>query len=228
MFVTICDGYTLMKTSPSISFQSTLQQQLTQRTKYTCSNSRKGSTSCIIRTNNSLLNVSPSEVWDSYNAALVTDPLLVKSVTAGIILGAADFAGQAFENANSKNDDNSETKPVDYGRAARFALFGFVLQAPWNHYYYLLLDNQIPPTPTEPFSTTNIIKVLIDQFIQAPIFTVLIFVFLGLLEGKAIQSIQQQLENDYKDTIVANCTYKPKTKDISMEKRFTLLHLQYL
>mmetsp|Transcript_13870 Transcript_13870/g.28643 ORF Transcript_13870/g.28643 Transcript_13870/m.28643 type:complete len:145 (-) Transcript_13870:134-568(-) len=74
---------------------------------------------------------------------------------------------------------------------------------PWNHFYYTLLDGAIPPT-VEPFTSTNLEKVVIDQFVQAPIFTVLIFVFLGLLEGKQMESIQKQLENDYQDTIVAN------------------------
>ena len=83
------------------------------------------------------------------------------------------------------------------------ATFLLLTISPWNHFYYLALDSQIPPTP-EPFTPTNGIKVFIDQGIQAPIFTVLIFVFLGLLEGKTTESIQSQLKNDYKETILAN------------------------
>lgn len=145
----------------------------------------------------------PTELWDGYNAALVANPLLVKSVTAGVILGAADFAGQALEKVRS----GDEEREVDFARAARFAFFGLVLQAPWNHFYYLLLDGQIPPTE-EPFSQTNVVKVLIDQFIQAPVFTVLIFAFLGALEGKGLEDIKKQLEKDYPDTIVANCKWE--------------------
>jgi len=36
---------------------------------------------------NSLQAVDPTQAWEAYNAALATDPLLVKSVTAGVILG---------------------------------------------------------------------------------------------------------------------------------------------
>jgi hypothetical protein len=149
---------------------------------------------------------SVTEAWDAYNRALETDPLIVKSVTASVILGLGDFAGQALENVRraSSDDTADDAISVDWARAGRFAIFGLVLQAPWNHYYYLLLDGQIPPTP-EPFSSTNIAKVCIDQFIQAPIFTVLIFAFLGLLEGKGLSDIQKQLQNDYPETIVANC-----------------------
>jgi hypothetical protein len=167
-----------------------------------CNNLHSSSSSSS--SSSSLLRLSPIEIWDEYNMALNTDPLLVKSITAGVLLGAADLTGQLFENSTNEKSN----KEIDIIRTIRFAIFGLVLQAPWNHYYYLVLDGQIPPTPDEPFSMTNIIKVCIDQFIQAPIFTVLIFVFLGLCEGKALSSIKQQLDTDYKETIIANCKYQ--------------------
>ena len=136
--------------------------------------------------------------WASYNVALEQDPLLTKSVTAGVILGAADLAGQVLEN-NLKDED----KDIDIARFVRFAFFGFILQAPWNHFYYQLLDGALPPTQ-DPLTATTGIKVAIDQFIQAPIFTVLIFYFLGLLEGKSTDDVKNQLDRDYKDTMVAN------------------------
>lgn len=146
---------------------------------------------------------SVSNAWSAYNIALEEDPLVTKSITAGVILGAADFVGQAFERNQESAIDDVEEKGVDLARVARFAFFGFILQAPWNHFYYLLLDGALPPTE-DPFTATTGIKVVIDQFVQAPIFTVLIFIFLGVLEGKTYASIQEQLERDYKDTMVAN------------------------
>lgn len=142
---------------------------------------------------------SVAGAWAAYNQALESDPLLTKSVTAGVILGAADLTGQAIESATKEDSDGS----VDFARAARFGFFGLVLQAPWNHFYYQLLDGVLPPT-VEPFTATTGIKVVIDQFVQAPIFTVLIFCFLGLLEGKSTDAIKTQLEEDYKDTMFAN------------------------
>jgi peroxisomal membrane protein 2 len=141
-----------------------------------------------------------TEAWTAYNNALVQDPLITKSVTASVILGAADLTGQILENSKKSDDDDT---PIDPARVARFALFGLILQAPWNHYYYLYLDGVLPPTE-DPFTATTGIKVIIDQFVQAPIFTVIIFVFLGLLEGKSIDDIKSQLDADYKDTMLAN------------------------
>ena len=70
------------------------------------------------------MNGGVAELWDGYNAALETSPLLVKSLTTGVILGAADFAGQALEKVRNGDDE----KEVDFVRAARFAIFGLVLQ----------------------------------------------------------------------------------------------------
>ena len=151
------------------------------------------------------LALSPGEAWDAYNTALEANPLIVKSITASIILGSADFTGQIIEKIQDDETPSDDAAPgTDWARAARFAIFGLVLQAPWNHFYYNVLDGAIPPTP-EPFTPTNFVKIFIDQFIQAPIFTVLIFVFLGALEGKSVANIQSQLKSDYKETILANC-----------------------
>jgi len=144
--------------------------------------------------------LDPSSVWDSYIAALESSPLLTKSVTACIILGAADYTGQLIE---QKLQSSSEETSIDLARFLRFAVFGLVLQAPWNHFYYQILDGALPPTE-DPFTTTTAVKVVIDQFVQAPVFTLLIFYFLGLFEGKSAQMINDQLKADYKDTMLAN------------------------
>ena len=143
--------------------------------------------------------------WSSYNDALEANPLFVKSVTASVILGAADFTGQFVEKATKGEEAGSDdsNEGVDIARVARFAFFGLVLQAPRNHFYYQFLDGALPPTE-DPFTTTTGIKVVIDQFVQAPIFTVLIFAFLGALEGKSLDAIKNQLDDDYVDTMFAN------------------------
>lgn len=146
------------------------------------------------------LAVDPAQAWEAYNEALNTNPLVVKSVTAGVILGAADLAGQALQDSQRSEEDKTD---IDIARTVRFAFFGLVLQAPWNHFYYQVLDGAIPPT-ADPWTPTTAVKTVIDQFVQAPIFTVLIFAFLGFLEGKNAESIKQQLEDDYADTMVAN------------------------
>merc|ERR1711920_663051 len=85
--------------------------------------------------------------WDYYSEALATQPLLTKSLTACVLVSGADCAAQAIEG-----------KGIELARVLRFGIFGLVLQAPWNHFYYLLLDGAIPPT-SDPLSPTNLAKV---------------------------------------------------------------------
>jgi hypothetical protein len=78
----------------------------------------------------SALNVAATETlqdaWTAYNNALEVQPLLVKSVSAGIILGAADLSGQAIEDIKG---GRSVGQDIDLARTVRFAFFGLVLQA---------------------------------------------------------------------------------------------------
>jgi len=144
-----------------------------------------------------------SFLWDQYLGLLESSPLITKSVTAGIILPAADFSAQLIEKGKQTSGKDAQLPSIDVFRVARFAVFGFFLQAPWNHFYYQLLDSLIPPSQ-QAFSSTTAIKVGIDQFLQAPVFTVIIFAFLGALEGKSWEEIQKKLKADYAPTMVAN------------------------
>ena len=83
-----------------------------------------------------------------------------RSITVGTILGAADLSGQALEKQLSKNNDDNitpEETGIDWARALRFAIFGLVLQAPWNHFYYLILDGALPTTTPERHSLQQLV-----------------------------------------------------------------------
>ena len=82
--------------------------------------------------------------------ALVTTPLVTKALTAGVIIGAGDAAAQQLER-------RSTGEPFDVARYGRWAAFGLLLQGPWNHAFYQLLDGAFPPTP-DPFTLTTLEK----------------------------------------------------------------------
>ena len=113
------------------------------------------------------------ELWNDYLQLLDSAPLPTKAVTAGLIIGAGDLSAQVIESVLQKKDEaaDAETTGIDLARVGRWAAFGFFLQAPWNHFFYQVLDGVLPPTE-DPFTQTTAIKVCIDQFGQAPIFTV--------------------------------------------------------
>ena len=139
---------------------------------------------------------APTELWTDYLGLLESAPLTTKAITAGIIIGAGDSTAQLLEKRGT-----SEEFEID--RALRWAFFGLVLQGPWNHAFYLLLDAALPPTP-DPFTMTTLEKVGIDQFIQAPIFTMIILIFFAIVEGKGIGFAQNQIKNDLGGILVKN------------------------
>ena len=136
--------------------------------------------------------------WSAYNAALV-DPstaLLTKSVTAGVIIGAGDAAAQLVEGSKTG-------AAFDGVRYLRWAIFGLVLQGPWNHAWYLTLDGLLPPTE-DPFSLITLEKVGLDQFFQAPIFTMVILCFFALVEGKGLAFAKNQIQEELGAILIKN------------------------
>ncbi|KAG5176600.1 hypothetical protein JKP88DRAFT_159084 [Tribonema minus] len=142
--------------------------------------------------------VDPASLWADYQGALEAAPLLTKSITAAVLFSGADLCAQQLERSKAE-----EPKDLEFARSARFFALGLFAQAPWNHYFYMYLDKALPPTE-EVFTSTTAIKLALDQGVQAPIFTVIIFAFLGLLEGKSLAEVKQKLNESYGSTMIAN------------------------
>jgi peroxisomal membrane protein 2 len=142
------------------------------------------------------------QLWADYNVALEMHPLLIKSITAGIVMGAADATGQCVERI--KKEGFQSRIRLDWLRCARFTIFGTFILAPWTHYYFRWLDRKLPPTETA-FSLNNCLKVIFDQFIQSPIFTAVIIGSLSAMEGNKWDKIRQTLQEDLKPTFFASC-----------------------
>jgi hypothetical protein len=142
---------------------------------------------------------SCSKLWNGYVDALDKFPIVVKSVTAFLILATADATGQLVEVLRGTADSNS----LDVLRMMRFGLLG-LCGTPFFHFYFMWLDNVLPPTP-EPWTRRTFVKLFIDQGLQAPCTTLAIFVFVGLLEGKTFSELGLQLKQDYLSTLIANC-----------------------
>jgi hypothetical protein len=147
------------------------------------------------------MSLGVKQIWDDYNVALAYHPLLVKCCTAAVIMGSADLTGQLIERLRGRIDSKSD---VDWKRSARYAVFGCVVFAPWTHYYFLWLDHELPPTEN-PFSVSNIVKVLFDQFVRSPIFTVVLIACLSAMEGKGYKIVVQELKDTYYSTLRAGC-----------------------
>jgi hypothetical protein len=71
------------------------------------------------------------------------------------------------------------------------------------HYYYVALDRYLPPTKY-PWTTTTLLKLIIDQAIYAPTFLFLVIVYLGIFEGSSFSFIEKQLKEEYMITLISN------------------------
>lgn len=138
--------------------------------------------------------------WNNYVDIVERRPLLTKSITATIILGGADLCAQGLEHVRGTSDNTG----VDWPRAARFAAFG-LFGAPWSHFYFHWLDTCIPPS-NQPCSSTILLKVFIDQFIQAPILLAVMISMLSLMKGEGIEGVKTDMRDSFVDALIANCT----------------------
>lgn len=91
-------------------------------------------------------------LWFAYYSALEQWPLVVKSITAFLLMMLADFFAQMVELMRGIPRESC----VDLLRMSRFGVFG-LLGAPWTHYYYDWLDRTMPPTQ-HPWTCTTACK----------------------------------------------------------------------
>ena len=141
------------------------------------------------------MEAGPAELWSGYLAALEADPLPVKMATAACVIGAGDATAQLIENERKKLPDAA--------RVARWAFFGLVLQAPWNHVWQNVLEGALPATAS-PWTAVTLEKVALDQGLQAPAFTALVFFFFAALEGGGFGGGVAACERDLAPTILKN------------------------
>lgn len=103
-------------------------------------------------------------LWKAYYNGIQERPLLVKSLTAFVLLGMADIIAQTIEIIREIHHAESGDSPysLNWFRVARFGFFGLA-GAPWTHYYYAWLDRVLPPTQ-QPWTWTTFSKCSIHCF----------------------------------------------------------------
>lgn len=146
-----------------------------------------------------------STSWENYVSAVEKYPIRTKCITALIIFVSADAFAQVVECIISFNnsDNDNDIFGIDWIRAMRFGALG-LFGAPWSHFYFYWLDHYLPPSE-EPFTTRTAVKVVIDQFIQAPILLAIMIFSLGLMKGQGFGGAKQDLSNTFMESLIANC-----------------------
>ena len=119
-------------------------------------------------------------------------PPLTKALTSltGFTLG--DLLAQNFI--------EDSDKPYDLMRTVRLGSFGFLLHGTTGHYFYGFLDSKLPGTKPQTVAT----KVLIDQTIWNPIFGLMFFGYLNVMEGKSFEDYTNKIKADLKTAVMGS------------------------
>lgn len=133
-----------------------------------------------------------SGLWARYNAMLEAQPLLTKALTSLTGFTIGDILAQNFV--------NQDGKPYDPMRTIRLGSFGFLVHGTTGHYFYGFLDSKLPGTKPQTVAT----KVFIDQTIWNPIFGLMFFGYLNLVEGKSFQDYKNKIKADLKTAVMGS------------------------
>lgn len=131
-------------------------------------------------------------LWARYNALLEAQPLLTKALTSLTGFTAGDILAQSFIEPGDK--------PYDVMRTIRLGSFGFLLHGTTGHYFYGMLDSKLPGTAPLTVAT----KVAIDQTIWNPIFGLMFFGYLNVMEGKSFDTYVNKIKADLKTAVMGS------------------------
>jgi hypothetical protein len=152
---------------------------------------QRGAWSFSSRTNGKSRQFSSSSFKAWYSNKLDTHPLLTKGVSSGIIAGTGDvicqylvakLETQTQKQQHNSNDNDNTTLFLwwwDGVRTARFVVLGAFLVAPIIHVWYGALATRIPGST----SVAVVKRVVVDQFVMAPLFIPTWLACLWTLEG---------------------------------------------
>jgi len=120
--------------------------------------------------------------WKRYNELLDEKPLLMKALTSFTGFALGDILAQKF----------IQKQPFDWYRLFRLASFGFLVHGTSSHWFYGKLDGLIPGKDAKMVFT----KVFIDQVLWNPIFGVMFFSYVALLECKGVEYVVDKTKNE--------------------------------
>ena len=138
--------------------------------------------------------VNMSGLWARYNKLLEAQPLLTKALTSLTGFTAGDILAQSFIEGSDK--------PYDLMRTVRLGSFGFLIHGTTGHYFYGFLDSKLPGTA--PLTVAS--KVAIDQTIWNPIFGLMFFGYLNVMEGKSFEDYTNKIKADLKTAVMGSWT----------------------
>lgn len=136
-----------------------------------------------------------------YHQQLMRRPLLVKSLTSGLMLSAADFLSQWLRSPREAHDQASSHPGGDDGgrRRARgwwnvhqttwMGIYGVFFVSPFCHVWYQVLERMVPLRGVISIAARLrrvAQRVLLDQAVVAPTLASALFLSRGLIAGACL------------------------------------------
>lgn len=135
---------------------------------------------------------------------------------------------ESQQNRLSNPFNNSNDKPYthNYTRTRNMLIVG-LLQGPFHHYFYTILDKVLPRR--NPMSILK--KTALDQTIASPTCLTIFFVGLGVLERKEFGEIYDEIKLKLCDTWKVDCCFWPPTQCINfmfVPLRYRVLYTNFM
>nr|XP_058957266.1 protein Mpv17-like [Pocillopora verrucosa] len=135
----------------------------------------------------------PLRAWRWYMRCLEIHPWKTQLISTGALLGAGDFIAQQYV-------EKVPLREHDLVRTARMAAVGTVVIGPIFHVWYAQLDKRFARK-----SPGNAIrKMTVDQSILAPVFLVLFYGAVGVVERRTIKEISDKIYEEFYPNMVVN------------------------
>jgi len=146
------------------------------------------------------LKMALSKYWNAYLHELEANPVPTKSLTSATTSILSNILVQIMQGT-------SLTK-LDLTSIRNQAIVGLISGA-LTHYWYLILEDlfnhlQLNQHGKANSLTTVLGKVFVDQTTFGPLFNLLYFYEIGLLEGRSLSYINEKVGKEYSSVMMAN------------------------
>lgn len=155
-------------------------------------------------------------------------PVKTQSSTSGFLFLIGDLTAQRYEAKldRDRGIDTSQQPWVDLLRLAACTSFGLFVLGPCGHHWYAWLDRFINARwAARTFKNVGM-KVLLDTTIFNPIFLIVFFSSVSLMEGLTFKDIGAKLYRDFVPSYVVDCSIWPPIQTLNF--RFVPVKFQLL
>jgi protein Mpv17 len=171
----------------------------------------------IISTLSDILNfINRTKLWGQYTLALELKPVITKSMSSFIGFLVGDVISQVF----------TSTYKFNLMRCFRMGSLGALIHGPLGHLFYSNLENRFPGAKPATVGT----KILLDQLLWTPLFTMLVITYLGIALGASPYQIYLQSKILYPQIVISSFLLWPVShfinfKFIPMKQRLLFINI---